>query len=105
MDNHVGELSIPGRNGGRLRNGGTNKGGPGRPPSEIRSKLRGSFADRIKVAEQIADNPKSSPADRLRALDLLAKYGLGTTITETDTEGNDVTIRVIRVPVGGDRDN
>jgi hypothetical protein len=29
-------------------------------------------------------------AERLKALDMLAKYGLGTTSTTTDTEGNDV---------------
>ncbi len=76
--------------GGALRNGGTNKGGPGRPPNVIRQKLRGSFEERIKILEAIADDKKSSQADRMRALDLMAKYGLGTTSTSTDTEGNDV---------------
>jgi hypothetical protein len=73
-----------------LRRGGTNKGGTGRPPSVIREKLRGSFDKRVKVLEQIADGKlAASVADRLKAIDLLAKYGLGTTVTETDTEGND----------------
>lgn len=36
--------------------------------------------------------------ERLKAVDLLGKYGMGTTITETDTEGNDIAIRVIREP-------
>lgn len=111
----VGALVIPGKNGGRLRNGGTNKGGPGRPTSALREKLRGSFKRRVKILEEIADGDAvqivkdaqghetdmrvSAPiADRLKALDLLAKYGLGTTITETDTEGNDVHIRVTREP-------
>ena len=83
---------MPGRNGGTLKRGGAIPGakpGAGRPPSELREKMRGSLAQRIQIAEQIADNKKSSDADRLRALDFLAKYGLGTTITETDTEGND----------------
>lgn len=91
----VGEL-IPQPHGGALRNGGPNAGGTGRPPSEIRKKLRGSFEDRVKVLEAIADDTKASPADRMRALDLMGKYGLGTTMTETDTEGNDVTVRVVR---------
>jgi len=35
--------------------------------------------------------------DQLKALELLAKYGLGTTITETDTQGNDaVRVRLVR---------
>ena len=90
MDNSV--PMRPGRNGGRLRNGSRpgNKGGTGRPPSEIRKKLRGSFEERIKVIEAIADDAKASTAERLKALDLMAKYGLGTTSTSTDTEGNDV---------------
>lgn len=95
------------------RRGAGKKGRSGRPPSVIREKLRGSFAKRIKILEQIADgtaivNVKlpdgsesktlvSAPiADRIKALDMLAKYGLGTTITETDTEGNDILIRVRR---------
>ena len=73
----VGAL-IPQPHGGALRNGGTNRGGTGRPPSEIRQRLRGSFADRIKILEEIADKAEANQ-DRIRALDILAKYGLGTT--------------------------
>lgn len=32
--------TIPGRNGGTLRNGGTNKGGTGRPPNEFKERMR-----------------------------------------------------------------
>lgn len=111
-----------------MRAGGTpgNKGGTGRPPSIIREKLRGSYEDRIKLLEDFADGrfvPAMPPnaelaaklesgkdaatnvvmavyaiSDRLRALDQMAKYGLGTTITETDTQGNDVIVRVRREP-------
>lgn len=96
--------------------------GTGRPPSELRARLRGTMADRIGVVESIADGepmqkmtvpllsvmqhvrcPKcgegmktiskdiveimsltivakvsASPRDRLSAIDLAAKYGLGT---------------------------
>ena len=67
------------RHGGALRAGGTpgNRGGAGAPPSELRKRLRGSAAERIAIAEEIADNPTASASDRLRALDLLFKYGLG----------------------------
>ena len=74
----TGEL-IPQPHGGALRNGGPNRGGVGRPPSAIRERLRGSFDQRIEVLEEIADDPMQTPADRTRAIDLLAKYGLGTT--------------------------
>jgi hypothetical protein len=100
---------VPQPHGGVLRQGGTNKGGPGRPPSAIRATLRQSFEERVKVLEAIADGEVAyklrsdgekmsaadltkvipSVADRLKAMDLLAKYGLGTTSTQTDTEGND----------------
>jgi hypothetical protein len=35
---------IPGKNGGRLRNGGTNKGGPGRPPEWFKDLCREMIA-------------------------------------------------------------
>lgn len=90
-----GEL-VPQPHGGALRRGGTNNGGPGRPPSVIRERLRGSFEARIAVLESIADGEavervrlpsgeesemqkSAAVPDRLKAIDLLAKYGLGTT--------------------------
>ena len=74
--------------GGAIRRGAlprTNAGGTGRPPSAIRERLRGSFDQRIEVLEEIADDPMQTPADRTRAIDLLAKYGLGT-LKEVSTE-------------------
>lgn len=107
---------IPQAHGGALKPGGTrgNRGGSGRPPSVIREKCRGAFWKQVKLLEQIAEGEAlaivkdatgretdmrvSAPiAERLKAVDLLGKYGLGTTTTETDTEGNDA-IRVIREP-------
>lgn len=109
-----------GRNGGRLQSGNPgNRGGPGRPASALRDRLRGSFDQRVAVIEAIADGEptvhttvplsailphvtcsacsgsviardpshlelieidartSASPRDRLTALDLAAKYGLG----------------------------
>ena len=73
-------IPVPRPNGrGALLPGGMpgNAGGPGRPPSELRERLRGSFADRLAILEEIADDADTSPSDRIRAIDLLAKYGLG----------------------------
>jgi hypothetical protein len=36
-----------------------------------------SLEARVSIIEEIAEDPTARPADRLRALDLLAKYGLG----------------------------
>ena len=104
-----GALVVPSHGGGLIRHGSLpgNTPGTGRPPSVLREKLRGSFEDRLHVAEEIADGrfvPNMPPAaaamaaalggedagtnpvmaeyaasDRLKALDLLGKYGLGTT--------------------------
>lgn len=85
--------------GGALYAGGVpgHRGGTGRLPSRLRQAMRQALAERLHIAEAIADDETGSASDRLRALDFMAKYGLGTTITETDTEGKDKA-RVIEVP-------
>ena len=83
-----GALVVPSHGNGKLRHGsrrGTNRGGTGRPPSTIRDRLRGSFDERVATLEDIADSNEESTADRIRAIDLLAKYGLGT-LKEISTE-------------------
>ena len=90
----VGAL-IPQPHGGALRNGGTNKGGPGAPPKAIRELLRARYAERVGILEQIADGQaiqkvkidgietdtliSADVGDRLKALDQMARYGIGTT--------------------------
>lgn len=49
----------------------------GRPPSRIRQELRGAFAERIPVLTDIADDEEARPSDRTKALDIMARYGLG----------------------------
>lgn len=73
---------IPQPNGGALLSGGKpgnvgNPNAPGRPPSAIREKLRGSFAERVRILEKIADGEALDPSDRMKAIDLMGKYGLG----------------------------
>jgi hypothetical protein len=53
------------------------QGSFGRIPTDLRTKLRDSAADRIKVLEEIADDLKASARDRKGAVDLLLRYGLG----------------------------
>ncbi len=84
---------MPGRNGGMLKRGGTV--GPGRPRSAVRDMLLHELMEQIpKLKREIGKKGKVS---RKEYADLCAKYGLGTTVTETDTEGRDA-IRVIREP-------
>ena len=63
--------------GAHSRNSGGKKGRSGRPPSAIRIRCQGSFAERVPVLEEIIDDPTSRDADKVRAMDLLGKYGLG----------------------------
>ena len=65
---------IPQPHGGALRNGGTNRGGTGRPKSEIRKACAEAFDSRIPRLLQIMDEA-STPAEYMKALDLLGNYG------------------------------
>jgi hypothetical protein len=71
------------------------KGRSGRPRNEVREMLIVEFLAQL---PKLKRDVESGALDRLRFAEMCAKYGLGTTITETDTEGNDVAIRVIREP-------
>ena len=82
MSKKSGELAgelVPQPHGGAIRRGGKpgHRPGPGRPPSEIRERVRGSFAERVAILESIIDDPSALNSDRIRALDLLGKYGIG----------------------------
>ena len=68
---------VPQPHGGALASGGYQGNRGGRPPSEFRRRMRGSLEERLHVAEEIADDPDGRPADRIRALEFFAKYGLG----------------------------
>ena len=84
-----------------LRGRGPKPGAPnaGRPPSDVRKAMRLALEDRLGVLADIADNPASNAGDRIRALEVLARYGLGT----SDTLTADVTARpgVIALPPEG----
>lgn len=62
--------------GGALLRGGVrgNKGG-GRPPAEIRLRCAGLFDEHIDKAVGILRKKDASNGDKLKALDLLGKYG------------------------------
>src|SRR5690349_475991 len=94
----AGEL-VPQPHGGAIKHG--NPKGidlPGRPPSELRARMRGSLEERLHIAEEIADDETSSPADRMKALDFLAKYGLGTKQEVTGEDGAPVHAGVVILP-------
>ena len=74
-----GRKLIPQPHGGALlpgAGGGPQPGG-GRPPSAIRKTLRKSADERVKILSEIADNKEERASDRIKAVDILFKYGLG----------------------------
>jgi hypothetical protein len=82
-----------------------NKGGPGgarpgagRPTAAIRAACGQAFEKRIAVLESIADDPAARAADRIAALGLLARYGLG---EKVEQDGAPVVIRVEGEPLAG----
>lgn len=71
---------MPQPHGGALLPGGTGAPGTGRPADRVRAALRKAGANRIKVLKDIADgnDPEAKPADRVRAVDTMLRYGIGT---------------------------
>lgn len=90
----VGTL-VPQPHGGALRYGGTNKGGPGRPPTELRRTLR-DLLDTGGIA-YLAECARGDRDDEARrwATETLLRYGLGTR-DEITTVSADVQMRLQR---------
>lgn len=66
---HGGAL-VPGAGGGRQPRSG-------RPPSAVKAACRESLGDCIEILGKIADDKTARASDRIRAIDVMAKYGLG----------------------------
>lgn len=100
---------MPGLNGGTLRRGGTNKGGPGRTPDRIRKIARQELSKRVRLLGFFADglavsiietSDETDPSgkktkqkhvlhspqvtDRIRALEALHKIGMGETVSVSE---------------------
>lgn len=76
---------IPQPHGGALRSGGKpgNKGGS-KPPSIVRKACRKGFYARIPLLKRIADNEAVDIKERLRAVEMLGRFGLSGAITWDD---------------------
>jgi hypothetical protein len=86
---------VPGDS--RIQRGrGPKKGAPnaGRPPSEVAALCRLGFFERIPLLLDIADSPAHQASDRLRAIDMLAKYGGMTSIQHTGADGDALPVPV-----------
>jgi hypothetical protein len=79
----VGAL-VPQAHGGALRHGGTNRGGPGRPPSAIRATARQAFDEALPIVAKIVRGKETKDSDRIRGADVLGKYGMGHPVSIDD---------------------
>ena len=89
-ENSVPMSVMPGRNGGTLRRG--NPGNSGRPRREARDMLLREFVAQLPLLKK--EIGKKGKITRKEFAELCAKYGLGTTVTETDSEGRDAPGRL-----------
>lgn len=64
--------------------------------------MREALDVRLHILAEIADDASKTPIERMKALDMLGKYGMGTTVTETDSDGKDVPRSVLVVPMAPD---
>lgn len=67
-DHPTGTL-VPQPHGGALRNGGTNKGGPGRPPEALRMKSRSVYEKWLTWADGIMDQAIAAQAPAARPVE------------------------------------
>lgn len=86
---------IPQKHGGALYAGGVpgNRGG-GRPPSAVRQLAREAFEARIPMLADLADDSQQRTRDRIRAIDVLGKYGLGQAKGLDENEFEEVVLRM-----------
>jgi hypothetical protein len=75
---------IPQKHGGALRNGGTNRGGPGRPPVAVRADARHRFDKHLKTLDRIASARKSTDHDKVRAIAVLGRFGMDQNVNIDD---------------------
>ena len=78
---------IPQEHGGALRNGGTNKGGPGRPPNEFRARMQelANYADRLGHIEAVLNDP--GHAQWMAALRHVTEHGYGKPAQSVEVSG------------------
>lgn len=83
--------------GGALRRGGPNKGGPGRRPDRIKKLAQKALLPRVQLLAHLADGVaihfddesgtkliSPTPGERIRALEMLHKIGMGETVSTAD---------------------
>ena len=79
--------------GNKLARGGR-RAGAGRKPSAIRAACAASFDERIRILTGIADDAGAPARDRLAAIGMLARYGLG---HKDEADAGGPTVHVVKM--------
>lgn len=66
-------------------------------PQDARLKARRLFYEHLDVADRILRDARSSKNLKLRALDLLGKYGVGAATVQLDGQGNPMQLPPISI--------
>lgn len=61
-----------------------NRGGTGRPPSVVRAAARARFDELLPMLSEIAKKKGTLARDRIRAADVLGKYGMDQSVSIAD---------------------
>jgi hypothetical protein len=92
---------MPGKNGGKLRAGSLpgNKGGTGRPPSEVRAlAAEGAHLAASRLIELMQDGLVNHPSEIARAFDVCAKYSIGAKVTVSSSVDPEMGAFVAELP-------
>lgn len=85
------------KTGGRLNRGGTpgHRGAGGATPRVIREELRVMFMKNIRKLQKIINDKKTSPATKMKAMEMMLKYGSGTPSSTLNGEGEVIEPRLV----------
>ena len=90
---------MEGANGGKLQRGNPrNRGGTGRPRSELRSAMRKGLDAALPRLLEAIENPATPTRDLIAAVNVLARYGIDSKDEEAD-EGVELTVRVVHADI------
>jgi hypothetical protein len=89
------QLVTPSHGRGKIYHGGVpgHRGGTGRPPSELRDQMRSILEGNLGIIEKILQDPEVKAGDKIRALEVLSRFGIGTQ-DQLDVAGSVVQVDV-----------
>ena len=89
---------MKGANGGKLKRGNPrNRGGPGRPRSELRSAMRKGLDAALPRLLEAIEDPATPTRDLIAAVNVLARYGIDS--KDEEREGVELVVRVVHAEV------